>query len=218
MSAGGIAHSRWFWGSTGVVSLLCGLLVVVATHAAPGSAWHGGHAADDGGPDARPLSVWAAGRALHAGRAAGAGAPARSAPPVGASGDAAAGSTRRLAGRTGGPWFGLVRPGRAQGEVLFARAGKQQHGGPETARAARPEPYRPVPLAPGAQVWLTAPLADREPADYLTGISVEPEAFGRYFRAAEQRLGGVVDARAHMFELWLDEQGRAIRLRHYFSP
>ncbi|REF01097.1 hypothetical protein DFJ69_6696 [Thermomonospora umbrina] len=118
---------------------------------------------------------------------------------------------------TGVAVFGLVQPGERPGEVLFARARRQRPGGPETLRAVAVRPEQSLTAAPGAAVRLTVPLADVEPSDPRRGVPVAAERLPTLFRAAQERLGALHD-RARMFDLWLDDRGRVVRMHHHFSP
>jgi hypothetical protein len=120
-----------------------------------------------------------------------------------------------FAGRRG--VFGLAQPGTRTGQVLFAPARKKRTGGPETVRPAAVRAERPLRFAPGARLWLTAPLADPEPADYIKGALVPVEHFPVLFRAAQDKLG-TLPGFARMFELSFDRQGRVVGMRHYFVP
>ena len=113
--------------------------------------------------------------------------------------------------------FGLVVPGTDSTTVQFAAARKDQPGGPETVRPADVGPYQPVELAPGAQIQVTAPIAEEGVTDWIRGIQVSPQRFDQLYQAAVQKYGPMPD-RGHMFELWFDGQGRITRMVHYFSP
>lgn len=113
--------------------------------------------------------------------------------------------------------FGLVMPAGAPGMVLFAPARREQPGGPETVLPADVQPYQEIPLAPGAEIRVTAPIANGGVTDYVRGIQVSPERFSALYRESERRYGSFLD-RGHMFELWFDGDGRIIRMIHYFSP
>jgi hypothetical protein len=113
--------------------------------------------------------------------------------------------------------FGLIAPGQDPSVVRFAPARRDQPGGPETVQPADVGAYRPVSLAPGAQIWVTAPIADQGVTDYIRGIQVTPAQFAAYYRAALQKYGPMVD-RGHMFTIAFDGQGRIARMVHYFSP
>jgi hypothetical protein len=113
--------------------------------------------------------------------------------------------------------FGLVTPGPDSGMVRFAPARKDQQGGPETVQPADVGPYQPLSLAPGAEIRVTAPIAEDGVTDWIHGIRVSAQRFAALYQAAVQKYGPMVD-RGHMFELWFDDQGRITRLVHYFSP
>jgi hypothetical protein len=113
--------------------------------------------------------------------------------------------------------FGLVAPASEAGLVLFAPARREQPGGPETVLPAGVQPYQEIPLAPGAEIRVTAPIANEGVTDYVRGIQVSPERFSALYHESERRYGTIVD-RGHMFELWFDGAGRVIRMIHYFSP
>lgn len=121
----------------------------------------------------------------------------------------------RFAGRS--DVFGLVVPGPTPGEVFFAPARREQPGGPETVVPADIQPYLAFKLAPGAEIRVTAPIANEGVTDYVKGITVTPERFDALYKESEQRYGPIMD-RGHMFELWFDGEGRIVRMIHYFSP
>lgn len=113
--------------------------------------------------------------------------------------------------------FGLVAPGQDPSVVQFAPARKSQPGGPETVKPVDLGAYRPVALAPGVQIWVTAPIANQGVTDYIRGIQVTRAQFADDYRAALKQYGPMVD-RGHMFTISFDDQGRIVRMVHYFSP
>lgn len=113
--------------------------------------------------------------------------------------------------------FGLVDPGRTADTVLFAPARKVQHGGPETVRSADVGPYVPLRLARRAVIRASAPIANDGVTDWVRGRQLTPEEFRVLLLRLRERLRPL-PARAHMFELWFDAQGRITRMQHYFSP
>jgi hypothetical protein len=113
--------------------------------------------------------------------------------------------------------FAVVKPGGSPTQVLVAPAAEHQPGGPETLVPVNIKPYRPLPLAPGAVIRITAPLYPDPLADWVKGAQVTPEQFNTDARQAEARYGPLPD-RAHMFHITLDAQGRVTRMLHYFSP
>jgi hypothetical protein len=113
--------------------------------------------------------------------------------------------------------FGLVEAGATPAGVLFAPARKVQTGGPETVRPAGVGRYVPLPLAPGAEIRASAPIANEGVTDYVRGIRLTPAQLNDLLRKLSRRLHPLLD-RAHMFELWFDARGRIIRMQHYFSP
>lgn len=121
----------------------------------------------------------------------------------------------RFAGRS--DVFGLAVPGQTPDEVLFAPARRVQPGGPESVLPADIQPYLSFKLAPGAEIRVTAPIANEGVTDYIRGITVTPERFDALYKESEQRFGPILD-RGHMFELWFDGEGRIVRMIHYFSP
>ncbi len=113
--------------------------------------------------------------------------------------------------------FGLAAPGRDSSSVWFAAARRVQPGGPETVQPADVGPYEALPLAPGAEIRVTAPIAEEGVTDWVRGIQVTPEQFAQLYQAAVRQYGPMID-RGHMFEAWFDGSGRITRLVHYFSP
>jgi hypothetical protein len=113
--------------------------------------------------------------------------------------------------------FGLVDAGQTTDGVLFAPARKVRSGGPETVRPAAVGRYAPLPLAPGAVIRASAPIANDGVTDYVRGIRLTPAQLNELLRKLRQRSHPLLD-RAHMFELWFDDQGRIVRMQHYFSP
>ncbi|MBC6467670.1 hypothetical protein [Actinomadura alba] len=113
--------------------------------------------------------------------------------------------------------FALVRPGATPGEVLVARATERQPGGPETLVPVKIQPYKPVRLAPGVMIRITAPYYEGDLSDWISGALVSPEQFASMVRRAEARYGPLPN-RARMFHVTLDAQGRLIRMQHIFSP
>ena len=113
--------------------------------------------------------------------------------------------------------FGLVDAGATPAGVLFAPARKVQPGGPETVRPAAVGRYVPIPLAPGAVIRASAPIANDGVTDYVRGVRLSPAQLTDLLRKLRQRLHPLLD-RAHMFELWFDGRGRIVRMQHYFSP
>ncbi|MGI8332036.1 hypothetical protein ACRYCC_18885 [Actinomadura scrupuli] len=133
--------------------------------------------------------------------------------PVLVSPGTAAGS--RYAGRA--QVFGLVTPGPDTAQVLFAPARRMQPGAPETVYPGDVQPYRPLRVAPDAQIRVTAPIALGDLPDYIRGITVTPERFSQLYREADQRYGPFLD-RGHMFEVGFDGTGRVVRMQQIFSP
>jgi hypothetical protein len=113
--------------------------------------------------------------------------------------------------------FAVVEPAGDPAHVLVARAAERRPGGPETLVPVHVQPYVTLPLAPGAVIRITAPLYPGNLTDWVAGAQVTPERFTAYARQAEARYGPLPD-RARMFHLWLDPQGRVIRMQHYFTP
>ena len=113
--------------------------------------------------------------------------------------------------------FALVRPGATAGEVLVARATEHQPGGPETLVPVKIQPYRPVRLAAGAVIRITAPYYEGELSDWISGAPVTPAQFAALAHRAEARYGPLPN-RARMFRVTLDGQGRVSRMQHIFSP
>lgn len=113
--------------------------------------------------------------------------------------------------------FALVRPGPTVGEVLVARATEHQPGGPETLVPVKVQPYKPVRLAPGAVIRITAPYYEGHLSDWISGALVTPEQFASLLRRAEARYGPL-PGRARMFRVTLDGHGRVSRMQHIFSP
>jgi hypothetical protein len=113
--------------------------------------------------------------------------------------------------------FALVRPGATVGEVLVARATEHQPGGPETLVPVKIQPYRPVRLAPGVVIRVTAPYYEGELSDWISGAPVTPAQFASLVHRAEAKYGPLPN-RARMFHLTLDGQGRVSRMQHIFSP
>jgi hypothetical protein len=113
--------------------------------------------------------------------------------------------------------FGLVTPGPDSGQVLFAPADRMQPAGPETVYPANVAPYRALPLAPGAEIRVSAPIALGSLPDYVQGVQIPVGRFPQMYREADQRYGPFLD-RGHMFELWFDDGGRVVRMRHIFTP
>lgn len=113
--------------------------------------------------------------------------------------------------------FGLVDAGPTAGRVLFAPARKVQPGGPETVRPVDVGRYVPLRLAPGAVIRASAPIVNEGVTDYVRGVRLTPERLNEGLRKLRRRLQPMLD-RSHMFELWFDDQGRVVRMQHYFSP
>ncbi|MGH3387327.1 MAG: hypothetical protein ACRDOO_00435 [Actinomadura sp.] len=113
--------------------------------------------------------------------------------------------------------FAVIKPAGDPAHVLVARATERRPGGPETLVPVRVQPYAALSLAPGAIIRITAPLYPGNLTDWVTGAQVTPEQFTADARQAEARYGPLPD-RARMFYLWLDPQGRVIRMQHYFTP
>jgi hypothetical protein len=113
--------------------------------------------------------------------------------------------------------FALVKPGSTPDVVLVAQATEHQPGGPETLVPVRVQPYRPVPLAPGAVIRVTAPYYQGHLSDWISGAPVTPRRFAALVRRAEARYGPLPD-RARMFRVTFDGHGRVSRLQHIFSP
>jgi hypothetical protein len=113
--------------------------------------------------------------------------------------------------------FGLVIPDADPGQVRFAPARRMQPGGPETVYPANVEPYRALPLAPGAEIRVTAPIALGDLPNYVQGVGVTADRFTREYHESDQRYGPFLD-RGHMFELSFDDRGRIVRAHQIFSP
>jgi hypothetical protein len=113
--------------------------------------------------------------------------------------------------------FALVKPGPTPDEVLVARATERQPGGPETLVPVKVQPYKPLLLAQGAVIRITAPYYEGDLSDWISGAVVTPAQFATLVRRAEARYGPLPN-RARMFHVTLDRQGRVIRMQHIFSP
>lgn len=113
--------------------------------------------------------------------------------------------------------FGLVEAGSTPELVRFAPARKAQPGGPETVHPVDVGHYVTLPLAPGAVIRASAPIANDGVTDWVRGIRLTPGEFWAAMRRLEARSHPFRE-RSHMFELWFDRQGRITRLQHYFSP
>lgn len=134
--------------------------------------------------------------------------------PAGAVGSSAAVTGRVIPETT---IFGLVKPGDDAGTVLLASATEYRPGGPETLQPVDIQPYARVPLAPDAQIWVTAPIYPGQLTDWIRGIKVTPAQFDQMAREAQKRYGSMPD-RAWMFHVRLDGQGRITRMEQIFSP
>ena len=113
--------------------------------------------------------------------------------------------------------FALVKPAATPGEVLVARATERRPGGPETLVPVKVQPYRAVPLAPGAVIRISAPYYEGQLSDWISGAAVTPAQFAVLVHRAEAKYGPLPN-RARMFRVTLDGQGRVTRLQHIFSP
>lgn len=154
--------------------------------------------------------------------APGGGSPGTGAAPAGGSpgtgtapGSAPPGTGAAYAGRS--RVFGLVEAGTTPQAVRFAPARKAQPGGPETVHPAGVGRYVTLPLAPGAVIRASAPIANEGVTDWVRGIRLTPGEFWVLMRRLQARSHPFRE-RSHMFELWFDREGRITRMQHYFSP
>lgn len=149
------------------------------------------------------------------------GAPAAGGPTAGTDPGPASASPAPLpgpvppAGTT--PAFGLIEPGSGETGLLFAAARRSQPGGPETLRPVDVGRYRPMRLAPGAQLWVTVPLYSGTPPNVVQGVQVTPARFAALYRTVNARFGPILD-RAHMFDVRLDTKGRIAWIHQMFTP
>jgi hypothetical protein len=92
-----------------------------------------------------------------------------------------------------------------------------QPGGPESVYPGNVQHYQNLPLAPDAEIRVTAPIVLGELPDYIQGIKITVDRFPGLYQEADQRYGPFLD-RGHMFELWFDDRGRIVRMQQIFSP
>ena len=113
--------------------------------------------------------------------------------------------------------FAVVNAGSGPGWALVAKATRIQPGGPETVTPVDLQRPADTPIAPGADITITAPLYAGDLEDWLAGAKVTSAEFDRQLREADQRYWPLSD-RARMFEVTFDDSGRIVRLHHIFSP